>query len=282
MTRRLHTVSVDGVRSPVAEQGPAEAEEAIVLVHGNPGAIADWDDLLRRLPEGVRAIAPEMPGYGGADAPADFAYTVEGYGRHLGGLLDRLAVRRAHLVLHDFGGPWGLAWAARNSERVGSIVLTNTGVLRGYSWHHFARVWRAPVLGEVSMALLNRPLLRRILGWENPGLDPAHIDRIYDQLAARRETRRAVLALYRSTPPEWLLEERPALEALDVPVLVAWGTGDRYIPRVQLERQRLTFPGARLEPLEGLGHWPYLEDPERFAALVVPFLAEQTGVATPA
>lgn len=56
------------------------------------------------------------------------------------------------IVAHDFGGPWALAWAARNPDVLASATLINTGVLIGYRWHRYARVWRTPVLGEVFRA----------------------------------------------------------------------------------------------------------------------------------
>lgn len=275
-TRRTATVTVDGVRSPVLEQGPADADEAVVFVHGNPGAMADWDDLLGRLPADVRGIALDMPGFGAADAPDDFAYDVDGYGRHLGGALEQLGVRRVHLVLHDFGGPWGLSWAARHPDAVASIVLLNTGSLIDYRWHHWARIWRTPVVGELFMALSFRPVLTRVFRRENPGLSAAHLDRIYDQLSPAA-TKRAILRLYRATPPDWMGGDRPALRAIDPPVLVVWGTDDRYLPTVQADRQLETFPSARIEKLEGRGHWVFLEDPEGVAAHVVPFLTDQVA-----
>src|SRR5262245_53642091 len=116
---RLTEVLVDGVRSPVLVGGPSEAESAVVFVHGNPGPGRDWEALMPRVSAFARCVAPDMPGYGNADKPAVFDYTVEGYARHLGGLLDRLAVRRAHLVLHDFGGPWGLALAGGGARGPG-------------------------------------------------------------------------------------------------------------------------------------------------------------------
>lgn len=67
------------------------------------------------------------------------------------------------------------------------------------------------------------------------------------------------------------------LRALDPPTLVVWGAADAYLPREQAERQRQTFPSARIEVLEGVGHWSFLEEPERVASLVVPFLTEQLG-----
>ena len=117
------------MRSPVLEGGPAGAEEAIVFVHGNPGVAAHWTALLEPAGAFARAIALDMPGYGGADKPRELPYTVDGYAAHLTGALDQLGVRRVHLVLHDFGGPWGLQWAADHPEAHASTTLINTGVL---------------------------------------------------------------------------------------------------------------------------------------------------------
>jgi pimeloyl-ACP methyl ester carboxylesterase len=60
---------------------------------------------------------------------------------------------------------------------------------------------------------------------------------------------------------------------------VVWGTEDVYIPWQQADRQRESFPSARIELLEGLGHWPFVEDPAWVAEVVIPFLREQVGAA---
>lgn len=265
---------VNGVRSPVLQAGPLDATEAVVFVHGNPGPGDDWNDLLRRVGEFGRAIAPDMPGYGNADKPRDFDYTISGYADHLGGLLEQLGIQRAHLVAHDFGGPWALAWAAAHPDAFASATLLNTGVLSEYTWHHYAKIWRTPILGELFQATATRPAFRLLLGRENPRLSRDAIDRVYD--AARAwSTKRAVLKLYRATPANTLSAPTDALRALDRPALVAWGTADAYLPHEQAERQRHAFPSARVELLEGHGHWMMLEDPERVASLVVPFLRKQ-------
>lgn len=142
-------MEVDGVRTPLLSAGPDGADEAVVFVHGNPGSGEDWRALLTRAGTLGRALAWDHPGYGRSVAPPSFGYTVDGYARHMKRVLDHLGVGRAHLVLHDFGGPWGLTWAARNPDRFASVTLLNTGVLLGYRWHTFARIWRTPMLGEL-------------------------------------------------------------------------------------------------------------------------------------
>jgi pimeloyl-ACP methyl ester carboxylesterase len=170
MTGSRQEIVVDGVRSPVTQVGPVDVSEAVVFVHGNPGPSDDWTDLLGRVGEFARGVAPDFPGYGGAEKPPDFEYTVGGYARHLDGLLEQLGVNRVHLVLHDFGGAWGLAWAAQHPGKFASATLIGTGVLIGYRWHHWARIWRTPILGEVFMAAAPGWAFKLLIGRENPSI----------------------------------------------------------------------------------------------------------------
>jgi pimeloyl-ACP methyl ester carboxylesterase len=271
---------VDGVRVPVREAGPPGHDEAIVFVHGNPGSSRDWDDLLARTGEFARAVAPDMPGFGRAEKPDDFDYTVQGYARFLACALDVLGVRRAHLVLHDFGGPWGLAWAGAHPDAVASVVLINIGVLIGYRWHYLARIWRTPVLGELFQATTTLPGFRLLLRHGNPrGLPRDFVERMYRDLD--RGTKRAVLRLYRATPPGLLEASLPTMRELDPPALVVWGSHDPYLPVENAERRREAFPTAEIVVLDGSGHWPMADDPERVADLVVPFLRRHTDAAAP-
>lgn len=269
-------VTADGVRSTILQAGAQDDREAVVYVHGNPGPANDWHDLLARTGEFARAVAPDMPGYGAADKPREFRYTIDGYADHLAGVLNELGIDRAHLVLHDFGGAWGLAWAAKHPDAFASATLINTGVLPGYKWHRYAKIWRTPVLGELFQLTATRSAFRLLLGRENPRLQPALLDQLYE--AGRSwPTKRAVLKLYRATPAPAIRGPIETLRALDRPALVLWGAGDVYLPWRFAEIQRQAFPAARVELLEGLGHWPFHEDPGQIAELVIPFLRSQVG-----
>jgi pimeloyl-ACP methyl ester carboxylesterase len=135
-------LTVDGIRAPLLEAHPAGAltDEAVVFVHGNPGSSQDWAPLLERAGQLARAVAWDHPGFGQADKPAGFDYTVDGYAAHLGRCLDALGIAKTHLVGHDFGGPWMLRWAAGHPDRFASATLINTGVLPGFRWHYLARI----------------------------------------------------------------------------------------------------------------------------------------------
>jgi pimeloyl-ACP methyl ester carboxylesterase len=270
------SVSIDGVRSPILEFGPADAAEAVVFVHGNPGSTHDWESLAREVGEFGRALAMDMPGFGIADKPSDFDYSVTGYASHLGKLLTARGVRRVHLVMHDFGGPWGLAWAAANPQAVASVTCINTGVLSGYRWHYLARIWQTPVLGELFMASTTKAGMRLLLKHGNPrGLPQPYFDHVYQTFD--NGTKRAVLRLYRNTrnTEDGARQFTTALRPLDLPALIVWGAHDPYIPVAFAERQRLVFPHAEVKILPGSGHWPFVDDPHSVAQAVLPFLRQQ-------
>ena len=153
---------VGGVRAPVLIGGAGEPGEAVVFVHGNPGAGSDWEPLMTRIAEFARVVAPDMPGFGGADKHSDHDYTVASYSAHLAGVVDQLGITRVHLVAHDFGGMFALTWAAANPGRIASITLINTGVLIDYRWHRLARLWRTPVIGELVQRATTATVARRI------------------------------------------------------------------------------------------------------------------------
>lgn len=270
-------IAVRGVGGPVRQAGPREAGEAVVFLHGNPGSGEEFTDLMGVVGRFARAVAPDMPGFGRADKPPDFRYDDAGYADHLDGLLRELGIERVHLVLHDLGGPWGLEWATRNPDSVGSVTLLNTGVFIGYRWHILARIWRTPVLGEVFLATATRPLFRLLANrGQKRKLPREFLDHMYD-VNFTRPTRRAVLKVYRNSPhPDREgVRQAEALRPHDIPALVVWGRRDPYLGAELATAQRQAFPGARIVMLNDSGHWPYIDNPEAVAEAVIPFLREQ-------
>jgi pimeloyl-ACP methyl ester carboxylesterase len=163
-------------------------------------------------------------------------------------------------------------------QRFASAVLLGTGALPGYRWHALARLWRAPRAGELFMAAATRLGFRLLLRRGNPrGFPRPFLDRMYDDFD--RDTRRAVLELYRSVPDVAGAGERlaRALRPLDRPALVLWGRHDPYIPVRHAERQRAAFPRAEIRVLERSGHWPFVDDPATVIAALTGFLARHVG-----
>ena len=270
---RAGRVEVDSIGSPVIEAGPQGEREAVVFVHGNPGSRTDWTALVSAVGALGRAVALDMPGFGQADKPRRLPYEVPSYARFLQGAMEQLGIERAHLVLHDFGGPFGLMWGLEHPDSWASVVLINVGVLPGYRWHTMARRWRTPVLGELMNAWIPRWAWRRAMQRQNPkGLPREFVDKMHHDFD--RGTRRAVLALYRATddPAKLASELGPSIAALRKPALVVWGDKDPYASVQYAERQREFFDVEGLVIVPGSGHWPFIDDPEPVEQAVVSFL----------
>lgn len=272
---RHSSLLAGGTRTRLVEAGAAEASEAVVFVHGNPGSADDWERLAAAVgATGRRAVAFDLPDFGETVAPAGFEHDVPGYAGFVAAALEELDIDRVHLVVHDFGGPIGLYWAAQNVDSVASVTLIDIGILPGYRWHSLARIWRRPVLGELFQATATRPAFRFLLNRNEPrGLPRAFVERMYDHYD--RRTRQAVLKLYRATDdPGGMSEELISLFApRDLPALVIWGEHDAYLPSSYAERQREAFPSAEVHVLPASGHWPFADAPEAVERLLVGFLA---------
>jgi pimeloyl-ACP methyl ester carboxylesterase len=269
-TRELQAL---GLRSRLLEAGPTEAEEAVVFVHGGPGSANDWDGLLPEVGEFARAIAFDLPGFGKADKPRNWpGYVSLGWGTFIAGALNKLRIRRAHLVANDLGGEAALTWAVSHPDNFASAVLINTGILFGYRWHLIAKLHRIPVLGYLP-AFAGRVGFRPGLKLYEPRLPKEIVDRWrrgYDW-----GTRRALLRFYNATFTSGAARPAKELAALDRPALVIWGEKNRFVPVKHAEDQRESFPSAEVLVLDRSGHYPHLSDADRVAEAVLPFLKSQ-------
>lgn len=262
---------IGDIVTPVIEAGPEQLDEAVVFVHGNPGSAEEWAGLVARVGETTRAIATDMPGFGRADKPEDFEYTIAGYARHLADVIDTFGLRRVHLVMHDSGGPWGLRWIVDHPDRAGSVVLINAVGMPGYRWHLMARIWRTPGLGELAMQTTTHAGFRLALRLGNPVPVPRDAaEQMYEHFDAA--TRRAVLRMYRATETSDLDRLADELAAHDLPALVVWGVTDPYISITDAERFREVLPDARFVRIPDGGHWPHLSTPEAVEDAVLPWL----------
>jgi pimeloyl-ACP methyl ester carboxylesterase len=269
---------IAGIRCALHDSGPRHTPEAVVFVHGNPGPLDDWQVLAGDAARFARVLAPDMPGFGRSERPRAFSYDSHGYACYLDALLVARGVERVHLVLHDFGCAWGLTWALQHPHKLASLSLINGGIMPGYRWHVFARIWQTPVLGELFQLVSSARAMRWALDRQNPRpLPPGYVERT--QQFADWGHKRAVLKLYRASReldalmPDAGMAEQAAL----LPTCVIWGAQDPYLPSSYAERQKEFFTSAEVHVLPGLGHWPFIDDPEAVRGPLSAFLRRQVA-----
>ena len=239
------SVEVAGLTVHCRQAGDAP----ILYLHGVPTDSRDWLPFLERF----GGIAVDLPGFGRTAKPADFDYSIAGYDRFLEELTNELGLTRISLVMHDWGGV-GLAFAQRFPDRIERMAMFSlVPFLPGYRWHRVARGWRTPLAGELLMGFSTRWAFRREL--------PAEIA---DQAWERFDhgTQRAILKLYRASPPELLAAAGERLGDVPAPALILWPRDDPYLPERFGQALADALAGdATLELVEG-GHWPWFARPE--------------------
>lgn len=287
-----HWLDTDGIRIHYVDEGPRHGE-AVVMLHVHPA----WSYVYRNFIQGLaqaghRAIAHDQIGFGRSDKPErQEDYTIQRNVEHFGALMDALALDRVTLVLHDFGGPLGLAWAVENPDRVERLVILNTfagsipaGVDRGaLLW---IRIMGAPALGELLVKGARLPVRLFLLR-----MGIFHRERIGENERAAYlsphptwASRAGLLAYPRLWPfdehsPTWALAQRieeglPKLAGK--PALILRGLKDPGYQSGLLTFGAEHFPGAEVHEFEDASHFVQEDAHERIVPLVVDFI-KRTG-----
>ena len=252
-------IEIEGVSTHLALSGnTAEGAPVFLFLHGNPDSGQLWDGIVYELGNAGRYVVPDLPGFGRSHPFGNFDCSLDSMVRWVDGVLEAAEVQGpVHLVVHDFGGPYGLAWACPNEERVASVTAIDTIFFSEYRWHFWARVWRTPGLGELAARLMGR----RLFDWEmrrgSRKLTSQQLDATWRFV--NEEMKAMVLRLYRATDPEVFLGWEDELRGVlaRVPSQALWGVHDPYIPPAWAERL-----GAReVHYFEDCGHWLPAEDP---------------------
>ncbi len=259
----------------------------VVLVHGQPGAGADWEVLASLLADDHRVLAPDRPGWGSDRRPA---MGIAANADALEAALGAAAVQGAVTVVgHSFGGGVALELALRHPDRVGALVLIGSvGV--GAALSGFDRLLTVPMLGSgilrAGTATLRRALIAATRYSEgHPGT------RVAPKVVAVPTVRSAVTAGGRPVVgrgrQSFLVEQRalvgetPGIERalcrLAVPTAVMTGASDRIVPTAAARALAENVPGAELVVVAG-GHLLPFDRPEIVAEVVRRYSALASGV----
>jgi pimeloyl-ACP methyl ester carboxylesterase len=264
-----------------AGRGPA-----VVLVHGIAGRGSGWDPVAALLGADHDVIAPDLPGHGESDPPVG-DYSTGAYACALRDLLEVLGIEAATVVGHSLGGGIAMQFAYQFPERVERLVLVSSGGL-GREVSPLLRAAGLPGSELVVPLLASGPARAagRALGAAMSALGrPPDTDLREAALAVGSlsdpGTRRAFLGTVRSLidPRGQRVDATDRLYlAQDIPTLIVWGGRDSIIPLDHGRAAAEGIPGSRLELFDDAGHFPQLDEPERFARLLSAFIEDTRAV----
>ncbi len=263
-------LDLDGVGLYYVDEG---AGPPVILLHGNPTWSFFYRDLIAALKPDHRTIAPDHVGCGRSDKPSmrHYPYTLARRVDDITKLIDMLVpTGRISLVVHDWGGMIGMAWATRNPERVDRIVAMNTAAFRlpkGKRLPWSLRVGRNPILGPPLIRGLNlfcrgaakHCVVRRPLPNEVREQFLAPYGTWADRIAVDRFVRTIPLSP-RDDGYDIVEQTEKGLSRLaDRRVLLPWGLKDFVFDSDYLAEWQRWFPDAEVHAIADAGHY-LLED----------------------
>ena len=278
------TAKVDGLDIFYREAGPKNAP-VILLLHGFPTSSHMYRELIPRLSDRYRVIAPDYPGFGQSSAPrnTDFSYTFANLTKVVDGLMQTLRIGRYALYVMDYGAPVGYRLATAHPERVTALLVQNgNGYNEGLQvfWDQFRRYWSQPtaenrealrpllMLGVTQFQYLDGVPDTSLVSPDNWTIDQARLDRPGNQ-----EIQLDLFLDYRSN-----VELYPTFQAYfrqyQPPTLIVWGKNDFIFPVEGALAFKRDLPNAEIRLLN-TGHFALETDGIRIARLIREFLAKQ-------
>jgi pimeloyl-ACP methyl ester carboxylesterase len=157
---KIRRAKADGVSVFYREAGPKDAP-VVLLLHGFPTSSFQYRELIPRLADRYRVIAPDMPGFGFTEVPAErgYKYTFDALAKTIEAFTDALELKKYALYVFDYGAPTGFRVAMARPERITAIVSQNGNAYEeglGDGWAPIRRYWNEPTAG-------NRETVRRML-----------------------------------------------------------------------------------------------------------------------
>jgi haloalkane dehalogenase len=252
------------------EVAPADPQRpAVLLAHGFPESSRMWIPVMEALGDRHRCVAPDLYCLGDSTDPGPA--TFERNREALGELHGELGLGKVVLVVHDWGGFVGLAWACEHPESVAALVISDTGFFSDGRWHDMAEAIRAEG-GEALLENLEREGFAALLRADGAEFSDEDVDAYWKPFAEGRG-REATVEFYRSMDFEKLAPYEGKLAELAVPTLLLWGAEDRFARMGGAKRFEREIPGAELIAVEGAGHFVYETEPERCGQEISSFLS---------
>ena len=271
-TVRHEHVVVDGMDIHYAAAGDGPP---IVFLHGLGASCITWQENIGPLSERFAVYALDFPGHGDS-VKLGVSYNTEAGISLTVGFLDAIGAQSAALAGSSMGGLIALLTALEHPERVSHLALINSAGL-GREIAGYLRVMSLPFVGEFLEGPTHRSakaMMRLVFGPRKE-----YPEALFQELVRTRSLpggRDAVLASLREGVNIFGMKRRyrllDCLRELQMPLMIVWGALDPVFPPKHGHAAAEAAPGSRFLFFPEAGHWPHMEEAERFNAEVAAFL----------
>ena len=284
----IYKVEADGIKVFYREAGDAAAP-VVLLLHGFPTSSFMFRELIPRLADEYRVLAPDLPGFGFTEVPAtrNYTYSFEALARTIESFTEALGLNRYAIYIFDYGAPTGLRLAMRHPERVTAIISQNGNAYEeglGDAWGPIRKYWSEPT--EANRDVLRQNVLTfNTTRWQytHGVADPETVapegytlDTALMERPGNKEIQLDLFLDYASNVElypkfqEYFRNSKP-------PLLAIWGKNDPFFIPAGAEAFRKDNPKAQVRFLD-TGHFALETDAVEIADAIREFL-EASGVA---
>lgn len=269
---------IDDVRVFYRAAGPPDAP-VLLLLHGFPSASHQFRRLIDALGTRYRLVAPDYPGFGHTEAPADFDYSFDRLADVMEDFVRVLSLEHFTMYLFDFGGPIGFRLATRHPDWVDGLIIQNANAyhdgLSDLAHQMTANRPGVPGAEDNIRQVLELPVTRGQYegGTSSPELiapDGWTLDQHFLDQPGRKDAQIALALDYHSNLElypawqQWLRDRQP-------PALVIWGRNDAFFPEPGARAYLRDLPNADLRVFD-TGHFALEENLPEIAPLIAAFL----------
>ncbi|ALL68302.1 Hydrolase, alpha/beta fold family protein [Paraburkholderia caribensis MBA4] len=277
-------IEADGVNVFYREAGSADAP-VVLLLHGFPSSSHMYRDLIPRLADKYRVIAPDLPGFGFTDVPAQrkYKYSFDGLAETISAFVDKLGLKRYAVYVFDYGAPVGFRLAVKYPDRISALISQNGNAYEeglGDAWGPIRTYWAEPTAEHrkvVHDAILNfeGTKFQYVHGVSNPDaiapesytLDAALLER-----PGQKDIQLDLFLDYASNLKLYPTFQKFFREAKP-PTLAIWGKNDPFFTPPGAEAYRRDNPQAVITMLD-TGHFALETHIEEIAAAMREFLGK--------
>jgi pimeloyl-ACP methyl ester carboxylesterase len=269
-------INVDGLRVRYLHAGHGSP---LVLVHGLLGYSANWRRVIPLFAQHYEVFTPDLPGSGLSECGNHLDCRLPAAAGRLLGFLDAVGIKQCDLIGSSYGGATALIAASLQPSRFKRLVLVSPANPWSRSGRKRLFMLRLPVVRSLFPPVgrwagpMQRYFLRRMYG------DPSLLTE--ETIASHLVSilRVGILEHGVGIVRTWSEDMRTMREALPnvakLPTLLVWGSRDRTVNPASVQPLSQQFDSAQVEIIEGAGHLPYEECPEKFTQIVLNFLHKE-------
>lgn len=276
-------ININALKYHYVDEG---AGDPVVMLHGNPTWSFYFRELIKTLSFKFRVLAPDHIGCGLSDKPdaTVYDYRLKSRVDDLEYFLDRLDIKnRITLVLHDWGGMIGMAYALRHRERIANIIIMNTAAFFPEKEKRIPLRLRLirnikplAVLSVLGLNVFARSALYMASSGKLPQAVKQGLTAPYNCWKNRIATLKFVqdIPVNEKDPSYGLVKyvDENLHRLVGIPMLICWGMRDFVFDKTYLAKWQQRFPDAKVHTFPNAGHYVLEDEADRVVACVTDFL----------